>query len=346
MATARLAQPESKPSAPAPGRLPGVALTLSVALAAYLLGLKMPIVGGPVFGILLGMAVKATGRVGTGYKPGITFSSKQLLQLAIVLLGAGLSLGQVASSGLGSLANILITLTACFLTAWLLGRALSIPGELATLIGVGTGICGASAISAASQVVEAEERDVAYAISTIFAFNVAAVLLFPAMGHLLGMSQEAFGRLAGAAVNDTSSVVAAAYAYGKEAGAFATVVKLARSTLIIPVTLGLAGLRAWRARRSGAEGAKVRVSKLIPWFILWFLGASLLQTLGLIPGALLPYLGQAAKFLIVVALTGVGLSADFKGMARTGPKPLLLGLACWAVVTLTSLGLLFVAGEI
>lgn len=347
MATAASSVKQDKSApAPPPGCVYGLVLTAALAVAATWLGSKLPIVGGPVFGILLGMLVKTTGRIGGEFKPGITFSSKQVLQYAIVLLGAGLSLGQVASAGSGSLLAILSALTACLLTAWLLGRAMGIPGPLATLIGIGTGICGATAISASSQVVEAEERDVVYAISTIFAFNIGAVLLFPLLGHALGLSQEAFGRLAGTAINDTSSVVAAAFAYGKEAGAMATVVKLTRSTLIIPVTLGLAALQAWKAKRSGSEAAQVKITKLIPWFIFWFLGASLLKTMDLIPAVVVPYTNQAAKFLIVVALAGVGLSADFRQMAKTGLKPLLLGFILWCVVTVTSLSVQYLTGHL
>lgn len=322
----------------------GIMLTTVIALLANTLGSWLTVIGGPVFGILLGMLTKATGRVPAAFKPGITFCSKKVLQASIIMLGAGLSLRQIITTGADSLAVMLITLSVALLTAWLVGRAMKIPSNLTVLLGAGTGICGASAIAAVAPVVEAEEQEVAYAISTIFAFNVAAVLLFPALGHLLGLGEPSFGLLAGTAINDTSSVVAAAYSYGAEAGAYATVVKLTRSTLIIPLALGLAALRGLR-RKDGA-GASVKVSRLVPWFIVWFLVAALLNTAGLLPPPLPALATKAAKFLIVVALTAVGLSADFRQMARTGWKPLLLGGVLWLAVTATSLAVQALTGQL
>ncbi len=346
MATQQSSTPAPAPApAEAPARWPGLILTLLLATAAAWLGARVPLIGGPVFGILFGMLVKATGRVDAAFKPGIAFSSKQLLQVAIVLLGAGLGLQEIWRTGASSLAVMLTTLAACLLMAWLMGKALGIPGDLTTLVGVGTAICGASAIAATAPVIEAEEKDVAYAVSTIFFFNVLAVLLFPPIGRLLGLGQGAFGLWAGTAVNDTSSVVAAAYSYGAEAGAFATVVKLTRTTMIIPIVLGLSAWRSARIRREGRSGAKVSVAKLVPWFLVGFLCASLLTTLGLIPAPAAHAATSAAKFLIVVALTGVGLSADFRQMARMGLKPLLLGALLWATVAVTSLAVQRLTGQ-
>lgn len=319
-------------------------LSFGLAAIAALLGAQLPIIGGPVFGILLGMLVKATGKIDGSFKPGITFSAKQILQLSVILLGASLSLGEILTTGATSLSVMLTTLVICLLMAWLLGRAFKISGDLTTLIGVGTAICGASAIAAVSPVIEAEERDVAYAISTIFLFNIAAVLLFPFLGHLMGLGSPAFGLWAGTAINDTSSVVAAAYSYSQEAGAIATVVKLTRATLIIPIALTLAAVRAAKARREGGAGAKVKVAKLIPWFIVWFLVAALLNSVGLLPATLVTWAAKVGKFLIVVALTAVGLSADFRQMAKTGVKPIFLGMALWATVAVTSLVVQYFSG--
>lgn len=328
------------------GRIRGVLLTTGLAVIASLLGTRFPVIGGAVFGIALGMIVKATGRVGPTYGPGIAFSARRLLQYSIILLGAGLSMGEIVTTGGQSLAVMFGTLAVCLLAAWGLGRLLNISGDLTTLVGVGTAICGASAIAAVSPVIEAEEQDVAYAISTIFFFNVMAVLLFPPIGRLLNLGQDAFGMWAGTAVNDTSSVVAAAYAYGAEAGAFATIVKLTRSTLIIPIALVLAGVRMLQARKEGGSGRGVDVKGLIPWFIVWFLVASLLNTLGVLPPPLIEWATQAARFLIVVALTGVGLSADFGQMARTGLKPLFLGMALWIIISVTSLAIQHMTGTL
>ena len=168
----------------------------------------------------------------------------------MVLLGTQLSIAEAARVGVASLPVMLGTLAVCLSAAWLYGRMLGIPRDLRTLIGVGTGICGGSAIAAVSPVIEAASTDVAYAISTIFLFNIAAVLVFPLIGHAIGMSQQSFGLFAGTAVNDTSSVVATATTYGAAAANHAIVVKLVRTLMIIPICLGLAGLTA---RRQQAE---------------------------------------------------------------------------------------------
>jgi len=323
----------AKPSTPSlPARLPGVLLSLSVAAAAYLLGTLLPLVGGPVFGILLGLAIGSYRPLSVTFKPGLQFSSKQLLQTAIVLMGFGLSLGQVVKTGSESLAVMLSTLAVCLIAAVLLGRLLGVSANLTALVGAGTGICGASAIAAVAPIVQAEEREVAYAISTVFAFNIVAVVLFPFLGHLMDFSQHAFGIWAGTAINDTSSVVAAAFSYGKEAGDYATVVKLARATMIIPIVLGLAAYRSWRTRAT----SRVKLSKLVPWFIVWFLGAALLRSMGLVPAVGAQWLPLAGRLLIIVALSAVGLSADIRSIARTGWRPLALGAMLWTVVAATS----------
>ena len=206
----------------------------------------------------------------------------------------------------------------------MLGRLLAVSERLRTLIGVGTGICGASAIAAVSGIVRATETEIAYAISTIFVFNLVAVLVFPPIGRLLHLSQHGFGLWAGTAVNDTSSVVAAAYAFGHEAGAQAVVVKLTRTTLIIPIALGLSLLQA---RKGG-----VRTGRLVPLFLIGFVLASALNTAGLIGNGAHRPLSDAALALITVALAGVGLSSDLGRMRRTGIRPLALGALLWVSV--------------
>lgn len=325
-----------------PGRLPGIALSLAVATLAYLMGRLFPLVGGPVFGILIGLAIGATGRLPTAAKPGLQYASKQLLQAAIILMGFGLSLGQVWQTGSESLAVMLTTLGVCLVGALLLGKAMGVSSNLTALVGAGTGICGASAIAAVAPVVKAEEREVAYAISTVFAFNIVAVLIFPALGHLMGFSQQAFGLWAGTAINDTSSVVAAAYAYGHEAGDYATVVKLARATMIIPMAFGLAALRSWRSQ----EASSVRWTKLFPWFILWFLVAAMVGSTGLLPDLAAKWLPWLGRFLIVVALAAVGMNADLRSVARTGWRPLALGALLWTLVAVTSVVVQRIVGQV
>ena len=316
--------------------LPGLLLCLVVAAIAYELGRVFPIVGGPVFGILLGVAVALARKPNGALRAGIKFSSKQLLQLSIVLLGFNLQLQEVVGGGLRSLPVMLGTLVIVLTAAYFLGKALGLDRDLRRLLGVGTAICGGSAIAAVSSVIDVPEADVAYAISTVFLFNVAAVLTFPAIGHLLALSQHAFGLWAGTAINDTSSVVAAGFVYGHDAGSQAVIVKLTRTTLIIPIVLFYAGKRIWHARASG-DG--IDWSKILPWFILWFVAAAVLNTIGVVPAALHAAFSQAALFLIVVALTGVGLSADAKGIRAAGVRPLLLGFALWVLIAVSSLAI-------
>jgi uncharacterized integral membrane protein (TIGR00698 family) len=316
-------------------RLPGLALTLVIAALAFALGRRFPLLGGPVIGIVLGIALRNILPPGPRFTPGIRFAGKQVLQASIIVLGFGLGLGQVARTGLESLSVTLVTMSVAFLAAWGLGRLLGVHDKLMLLIGVGTAICGGSAIAAVTPIIRPDEHDTAFAISTIFLFNLVAVLLFPALGHLLQLSDLGFGLWAGTAINDTSSVVAAGYSFSKAAGDYATVVKLTRATLIIPICIVLALATAARAKRRGA--ADFRLGSIFPWFILWFLVASGVRTAGWVPAALLTPLHALAEFLIVVALTAIGLSADLRRMVATGPRPILLGLGVWAAVAVSSL---------
>jgi len=325
-------------------RVPGLLLAIAIALIALWLGRLAPLVGGPVIGIVLGILVRNTLAPGERYTPGIAFGGKQVLQWSIIALGFGLSLTQVAKTGLESLSVTLVTLTVAFLSAWALGRALGVHDKLKILIGVGTAICGGSAIAAVTPIIKPDEHDTAFAISTIFLFNVIAVLIFPPLGHLLHLSDLGFGLWAGTAINDTSSVVAAGYSYSQAAGDYATIVKLTRATLIIPVCLLLAFATAARARKAGAADFSLR--RIFPWFILWFLVASGLRTAGLIPAAIQPALHALAEFLIIVALTAIGLSANLRRMVASGPRPILLGLGVWAAVAVSSLVVQLVIGQL
>ncbi|WP_254803990.1 YeiH family protein [Curtobacterium sp. YR515] len=229
-----------------------------------------------------------------------------------------------------------------------IGRLLRVSSALRTLIGVGTGICGASAIAAVTPVIGAVSADVAYAMSTIFLCNIAAVFVFPLVGHALGLSQHAFGVFAGTAVNDTSSVVATATVYGRQATDTAVVVKLVRTLMIIPIVVGLAGLEARRTSREQVASGVVtgraggvrgfRVFRLVPWFLIGFLVVVLLRTLGVLPAAAAPGFSTAATFLITVALAAIGVSTDFGALRRAGFRPMLLGIALWVLVAGTSLG--------
>ncbi|TAL87020.1 MAG: YeiH family putative sulfate export transporter [Rhodanobacter sp.] len=329
--------------------LPGLVLAVLIGLLAMLLGHYAPLIGAPVIGIVLGIIVRNLLSPGEHYSPGIAFTGKYVLQWSIIALGFGLSLSQVAHTGLQSLAVTMVTMSMAFLSAWALGRWLGVHDKLKVLIGVGTAICGGSAIAAITPIIRPDDHDTAFAISTIFLFNVVAVLLFPLLGHLMHMSDAGFGLWAGTAINDTSSVVAAGFSYSKAAGDYATIVKLTRATLIIPVSLILAFTVAAREKRKLKQSGDIgnfSLARIFPWFILWFLVASAARTAGLIPVAIQPAIHVGAELLIVVALTAIGLSANLRKMASTGIRPILLGLGVWISVAVSSLLVQLAMGQL
>lgn len=339
------AHPAAEAPLVAARRLPplvsGVALAVSLAVVATLIGRRVPVVGPAVVAIVLGVVVRAVFDPGAWAAPGISFSSKKLLQAAIVLLGTGLSLGTVVSVGVGSLPVMLVTIAAALGGGRVIGRALGIEAPLRTMLAVGTGICGASAIAAVASVVEVEAVDVAYAISTIFVFNVTAVLAFPPIGHALGLGTHAFGLWAGTAVNDTSSVVAAGYAYSHAAGDYAVVVKLTRTLLIIPIVLALAALER---RRTGDVADTRRRRATVPLFLVGFVLAAGANSLGLFGATARHDFSTVALFFVAVALAAVGLSAQPARIRAAGVRPLLLGGALWIAVASTSLAVQALTG--
>lgn len=320
---------------PTRAALVGAALPLVIGLLALTIGRALPLLGGPVAGVLLGLAIALVLRPlarKPEIAPGVRFAGSTLLRLAVVLLGAQVSLTQVFNVGKDSFPVMIGTLAAALLAAFVLGRALKIDPHLTTLIGVGTAICGASAIAAITPVIKPAAAKVAYALSTVFVFNIAAVLLFPWLGHAIGMSEVAFGVFAGTAVNDTSSVVAAATVYGPVATDTAVVVKLARTLMIIPIAIGLALITS---RNQGAETGRVKVTTLVPFFLIGFIVLAALHPL--LPGWAITWASTLAVYLITVALTAIGMSTDLPTIARSGAKPLLLGALLWLVVSGASL---------
>ena len=316
-------------------KLPGIALCAAIAIPAWLLGKVFPIMGSPVLGILFGM-VLAFWRRPDFLNGGIQDTSKKLLQYSIILLGFEMNLFQVVRVGKQTLILMAFTLTAAFVTAYAVGKLLKLSGNTKTLIGVGSAICGGSAIAATAPVIHADDEEIAHSISTIFLFNVIAAFLFPFLGHLLGMSDQNFGLWAGTAVNDTSSVVAAGYSFSNAAGDLAVIVKLTRTLMIVPVTVVLA-IDTSR-KTAGAKQGSYRFVKIFPWFVLGFLTASMLNTFFHIPSETSHLLSQAGKFIIVMAMSAIGLNTNLLKLLESGVRPILLGLICWVVLSVTSLG--------
>ena len=310
----------------------GILYALLFAIPAYILGLYFPIVGGPVFGILLGMLF-AKKRRPQAVEKGIQFTGKKILQYAIILLGFEMNLFHVMEVGEQSLYVMIFTLLAAFGAAFLVGKVLGLDRDMTSLIGAGTAICGGSAIAAVAPVIGAKDRDVVISIATIFFFNVLAVFIFPFLGHSWGMTDTGFGMWAGTAINDTSSVVAAGYAYSHEAGAYATIVKLTRTLMIVPVCLFFS-LLVMKGARSGA-GFSLR--RIFPMFVLYFVLACIVNTTGILPAELSHGLGMLGKFAIVLAMSAIGLNTDLPSLVKNGARPLALGMVCWAAVAVTSL---------
>jgi uncharacterized integral membrane protein (TIGR00698 family) len=328
--------------------VPGATCAAGVAAGATLLGGLAPVVGAPVFAVLGGIAIAVVRKPSARLRPGIAFTSKKVLQGSIVLMGLGLSLGQVLSTGARSIPVLVGTLAAALGMAWLAGRFLGVRGDTRTLIGVGTAICGASAIAATDAVIGADEADVSYAIATIFAFNVVAVLLYPGLGHVLGLSQRSFGLWAGTAVNDLSSVVAASTVYGHAAASYGVIVKLTRTLAIIPICLGLAALRGWRGKDATAKPAArgLSIGRIVPVFIVAFIAAATVNTIGLVPAAWHHGLSDLSAWMITAALAAIGLSTDVHHIRRAGFRPLALGAVLWVTVGLTSLALQALTGTL
>lgn len=316
-------------------KLPGIALAAVIAIPAWLLGQAVPIVGSPVFGILFGM-ILAFWKRPEFLNQGIQYTSKKILQYSIILLGFDMNLFNVLRVGKQTLILMAFTLTAAFLAAFWAGKLLKLDGNTKTLIGVGSAICGGSAIAATAPVIQADDDEVAQSISTIFLFNVLAAFLFPFLGHAFGMSDQNFGLWAGTAVNDTSSVVAAGYSFSNAAGNLAVIVKLTRTLMIVPVTLVLALYTSRKA--AGAAKGTFRFAKIFPWFVLGFVAASVISTFLPMPAGLGGTLSQIGKFMIVMAMAAIGLNTNLVKLVKSGVKPILLGFICWISLSVVSLG--------
>jgi uncharacterized integral membrane protein (TIGR00698 family) len=322
--------------------VPGVALAFVMAALATYLARFAPILGAPVIAILLGVLLRSFVAMPPVLQPGIAYAARKILQGAIVVSGFGISLAAVYRTGLGTLPITLGTIALALGLAPFAGRALGLDVKLRELVAVGTAICGASAIAAVSSVIEPSEAEAALAIATIFLYNIIAVLVFPLLGHALNMSQAQFGTWAGTAINDTSSVVAAGFAYGHEAGEHATIVKLTRATLILPIVGAMA---LWRARLERAAGKPIPWKKIVPWFILWFLAAALVDTLGLVPANWHAAIADLSTFAISVALAAIGLQTAIVRLFGAGSRPLALGFILWVAVALSSLGIQHLTGR-
>ena len=321
--------------------LPGFTAAVALAVIARFIESILPIhlIGASVIALLLGMVINHFCST-KGIAGGLKFTSKKILKLAIILLGASLSVDVILNVGKLSLMVMIFTLLTCFGGGYFIGKALGLNWKLSNLISAGTGICGGSAIAAIAPVIDAEDSDIAYAMSATFIFDMAMIILFPIMGKALGLSDMAYGLWAGTAVNDTSSVVAASYAFSDGAGDFATMVKLTRTLAIIPTVLVFAFVNMRikaKNNQSDQGGKKVNVLSLFPWFIAGFLALAAINSLGLIPAAVSAGAKSLSKFLMVSALAAIGLNTSFKDVKKSGIAPMLHGFIISALVVIVAI---------
>ena len=326
----------------------GILLCLGIAIPCWILGEFFPIIGGPVFAILIGMIIALFYKNKGKTQAGITFTSKKILEYAVILLGFGLNLSQVAQVGLTSLPIIISTIATSLIVAFLLHKIMKMPTNISTLIGVGSSICGGSAIAATAPVIEAEDEEISQSIAVIFLFNILAALIFPSLGGALGLTNEGFGLFAGTAVNDTSSVTAAASAWdGMHPGAntldFATIVKLTRTLAIIPITLVLAFMQIKKKKKLSATGqaqSTFSFKKIFPFFIVFFLLASVITTVSVscgVSASVFSPMKDLSKFFIIMAMTAIGLNTNIVKIVKSGGKAIIMGLCCWISISVVSL---------
>lgn len=334
----------------------GLLLCLSIATLVWItirLIHSLEIIGAPIIAILIGMIFGGILKNKSTFQSGIAFTSKKILQYAIILLGFGLNLRTVGRVGSVSLPIILSTIAISLIVAFILYKTLKVPAKTSILIGVGSSICGGSAIAATAPVIQANDQEIAGSISVIFFFNVIAALLFPVLGTSLGLSNDGFGLFAGTAVNDMSSVAAAASTWDTvhdtngRVLAYATIVKLTRTLAIIPITLGLAFFQFRKAPRSHSKaGTAASIQQIFPMFILYFILASLFTTLitGLGSGNVqsaatiaFAHLNQLSKFLIVMAMSAIGFNTNIVKLVNNGGRLIVMGFCCWVSISLVSL---------
>lgn len=327
--------------------LPGILLSLAIAALSTWLESLFPIhiIGAAVIAMFIGMFLNFLLKNTGVFSSGIKFTSKKILKFAIVLLGLSLNITTILNVGKMSLVVMIFTLLTCFGGGYFIGRALGLNWKMSNLISAGTGICGGSAIAAVSGVIDADDTDIAFAMSATFIFDMVMIVLFPIMGQALGMSDVAFGLWAGTAVNDTSSVVATGYAFSEAAGDYATMVKLTRTLSIIPTVIAFAlinlRLKRKEALNSGLTAqelnANFSLKKIFPWFILGFLALSVTASVFTIPATIVSTTKSISKFLMVSSVAAIGLNTSFSSMKKAGMSPMIHGFIISALVVVVAL---------
>ena len=326
----------------------GIAICFAVAALSVLAEKMIPgeLLGTSIIALFMGTIINSFFHP-AWMKPALKFTSKKVLKAAIVLLGASLSVSTILSVGKMTFFVMLFTFAMCFGGGYFIRKIFGLNWKLSNLISAGTGICGGSAIAAIAPVIDADDKDIAFAMSSTFLFDLVMIALYPLMGKALGMSDIAYGIWAGTSVNDTASVVASGYAFSEVAGDFATMVKLTRTIAIIPTVLVFAyiGTRIKQKELKAANnGRKVDLMKIIPWFIGGFLLLAIFNSVGFIPIAASAVMKSTSKFLMVSALAAIGLSTSITDFKKAGLAPMFYGITIDTLVTLTALGVIWCMG--
>ncbi len=328
----------------------GVAICFAVAGVSVFLEELIPggLLGASIIALFMGTIINSFFHP-AWLKPALKFTSKKILKAAIVLLGASLSVSTIMSVGKMTFFVMLFTFAMCFGGGYFIRKLFGLNWKLSNLISAGTGICGGSAVAAIAPVIDADDKDIAFAMSSTFLFDMVMVALYPLMGKALGMSDIAYGIWAGTSVNDTASVVASGYAFSEAAGDFATMVKLTRTIAIIPTVLVFAyiGTRMkQKEMKSKSQGKKINLMKIIPWFIGGFLLLAVLNSVGCIPVAVSGVIKSTSKFLMVTALAAIGLGTSITDFKKAGLRPMFYGITIDTLVTLTALAVIWFMGLI
>lgn len=326
----------------------GVAICFAVAGVSVWLEELIPggLLGASIIALFMGTIINSFFHP-SWIKPALKFTSKRILKVAIILLGASLSVNTILSVGKMTFFVMLFTFAMCFGGGYFIRKLFGLNWKLGNLISAGTGICGGSAVAAIAPVIDADDKDIAFAMSSTFLFDMVMVALYPLMGKALGMSDIAYGIWAGTSVNDTASVVASGYAFSEIAGDFATMVKLTRTIAIIPTVLVFAyiGTRAKQKElKATSGGQKVKLVKIIPWFICGFLLLAILNSVGWIPESTGALIKSTSKFLMVTALAAIGLGTSLLDFKKAGLRPMFYGITIDTLVTLTALGVIWMMG--
>ena len=326
----------------------GIAICFAVAGVSVFLEERIPggLLGASIIALFMGTIINSFFHP-AWMKPALKFTSKRILKAAIVLLGASLSVNTIMSVGKMTFFVMIFTFAMCFGGGYFIRKLFGLNWKLSNLISAGTGICGGSAVAAIAPVIDADDKDIAFAMSSTFLFDMVMIALYPLMGKALGMSDIAYGIWAGTSVNDTASVVASGYAFSEAAGDFATMVKLTRTIAITPTAL----VFAWIGTRikqkelnASGEGKKVNLMKIIPWFIGGFLLLAIINSAGLIPSNVSAIMKGTSKFLMVTALAAIGLNTSLLDFKKAGLKPMFYGITIDTLVTLTALVVIWCMG--